>query len=1284
MEQKPIIPYSRIIGDDGAFDKAKQDLANFLADVLKQAEKLKGISLTVDTKDSKALADYAKDIEGVTKQQKEYEKALELLLKTEKLYLKASEEVRKSEMDKFKSLTDAELQLSEYRKELTKLQKTEKASPVQNRKNADAITELKLRIKDLTTEYNKNQKEVLERGKLTANEIKLLKAKQTVENKQVDTLQEVRGRMNALRLVVQNTSLTTEEGRKTIEKYNKEIDELTVLLSDNSDEFIKNKINIGNYKESVKQALEETGLFKTNITLLDTAFTKLVDVMFSSKEATEANTVAVRNNTESVGILTKVNSFLGRIFKKNAVIVAENTGAVGTNTIAVNAETEAVTANTVATQTNTGVTNANTTATTRNTGAVGKLIKQFKGLNTVLKASIIIGIIALLGSLFAVFKQGRAGVVASEKAMARFAVIGKVLITTLAEFGKGLFSFFGAIGSSIGNVFLKIEKAYLNLSILLSKPLAFSDKAKKEIAEMEAQVASLDKQIQENSSKNGDSYEKAFEQMGKALSNFGKRIEDGNKAIKTMDEGIIRAFEIGDQIKKAELAIISFQKAVRGLEGMADDDTLSLNTQLTATNLLLEKKLQLLRKESEINGLNLEQANAKARADLQANATSIGSRADAIALIKDEAKFTEALLQLNIDLSERKGENPLDDESLNASVDALKNYKQGLAEIEIAKQENAEKLRKIDRDIYEQNLDLLIDLIDKEKGLSEQQVNSTVLNYDRRLAEFDRFRAKFKENAQKELDEFNKLAVKSAMSLRRQLDNGGLSEEQTKLIRAELEKLDNLDLTIKFNADDSFTVFNGQAELAIDDIQKLNEQLQGLGLAEIPINRFREFTQETQAWLKDTREQEIALKKVGLAIEQLQNENILSEVQLAELKQINKELLELSDPKTLSPLKGDYDKRLKEIEDLEKRKTEIVEQSEEARLRIRLNALDEEEKLAKAQAEREFFIQKNKEGKLDKLSEDDIKQAHEKSEDLLKIQEERLALQTQLETSASDKLIEKQREQTEKLKAEWERFKKDLFGVFDLIADKFVELANKQVATAEDRISKQEKATDDQRARAEQGLENTLAFEQEQLAKREADAERARKKAERLEKIKALWTSYQSYASDPENKNGQALTKTLRDFAILEAITASFGDGGLVSDKVPTDANGITRGKSHRGNGGGIPVMVEHGEGFLSAREVNNLGVDNFRTFKNMLGKGKVSPSMFKKQRSEFMQTIPVIIDNSNIEKGLEDVRQEIRNKPSQTVSVEELVNGFLKITETNKTPTKTTRNIYKVKRNKF
>jgi hypothetical protein len=47
-------------------------------------------------------------------------------------------------------------------------------------------------------------------------------------------------------------------------------------------------------------------------------------------------------------------------------------------------------------------------------------------------------------------------------------------------------------------------------------------------------------------------------------------------------------------------------------------------------------------------------------------------------------------------------------------------------------------------------------------------------------------------------------------------------------------------------------------------------------------------------------------------------------------------------------------------------------------------------------------------------------------------------------------------------------------------------------------------------------------------------------------------------------------SKTLRDFALLEAITASFGDGGVVEDKLPT--NGIFADNPTKENNKGIPL----------------------------------------------------------------------------------------------------------------
>lgn len=1274
-ERKPIINYSRIF-EEGIFDKAKAELSDYVKYFKTEAANLKITLSGVDARDTKGLAEYAKEVENLKAMKLEYEKAMKALIKTEDLYRKVEAQARQAELDKVKALTDAEIQLKEYREELEKLTKEQKRSPKVNRETAERVTELKLRIKDLTAEYNRNQKEVLETGKLSAKEQKMLRALETIENKRVDTLQEVRDRMAALRLVVQNTSLTTEEGRKKIEAYNTEIDELTKLLSDNSDEFIKNKINIGNYKDSVKEALDEIGIFKTDIPLLDSVLNKLIDTLFATTKATEANTDATRENSNQLGVLGKVQGFLARVFKKNATVVAVNTAAVETNTGATIVATEAEVANTGAMAANTAGTNANTVATVRNTAAVGRLAKSFRALGLALKATGIISIIVVLASLFSIFRQGRAGVVATEKAMARFGVFAKVTITTLAEFGKGVWQLFGTLGSSIGNFFSKIELGWLKLQRLIAKANVFDD-TEEEVAKLDAEISKLNKQIQDNSAKNGKAYEESFGKMGNAISSFSERVKDGEAAIKTLDEAIYRAFEIGDQIKKAELDIIRLQKTVRGLEIMSEDDTLSLNTQLRATLILIEKRVELLQKEANIQRLNLEMANAKARADLQANASTIGARANAVAAIKDEVAFTQALLKLNIDLDERKGQNPLDNDALGASVEALKTYKKALNEIDIARQENAEKQRKIQRDIFEQNLDLLIDLIDKEKQLSEQQVNDTLLGYDRRLQEFNSFQAKFRQNAQKELMEFNKLAVQSAVQLQAQLKDKNLPKAQADLVRAELERLKNFNLEIQFNPDNTFKILNNGVELSLENIEKLNEELQNIGLAEIPINRFREVIMDTRNWVKDTKEQEKAIKAVGIALNKLAKENYLSEAQLKQIQLINAELASLKAPENLNPFTGDYDKQLKQIEDLERRKNQIIENAEEERLRIRLQTLDKEQ----AQAEADLLKKLQVKDKEKKALTDADKAA---SEDLMKITQERLNIENQLEQNAFDKQAERTREQVEKLKEKWQRFKEELFGVFTMIADKFVEQANRQVEENEKKIDRQQKATDDQRARAQAGLENTLAFEQQELAKREAEAERARKKAQRLEKVKALWTSYTNYSNDPNNKDGQALNKTLRDFAILEAIQASFGDGGLVADKVPTDGRGITRGRSHRGNGGGIPVMVERGEGFFSRRAVENFGEENFRVFHGMLQRGKFNPNMFRDQRENLVNLMPVSTDNSKLERGLQQVRDEIRNKPVSSLDVKGLVRGVLSIVEEIQTPTGKKKYTYRIQKPRF
>lgn len=247
--------------------------------------------------------------------------------------------------------------------------------------------------------------------------------------------------------------------------------------------------------------------------------------------------------------------------------------------------------------------------------------------------------------------------------------------------------------------------------------------------------------------------------------------------------------------------------------------------------------------------------------------------------------------------------------------------------------------------------------------------------------------------------------------------------------------------------------------------------------------------------------------------------------------------------------------------------------------------------------------------------------------------------------------------------------------VFDVITRKQQEAVN-QMAKA---IDEQKQLVDNQRKLAEQGLVNTLAFEQKQLAKAEKEKVKRQERLERLEKAKALYASYSNYQQQGAAP-GEAITRALADFAILEAITASFGDGGVVEDKLPTD--GIFRGQSHKGNKKGIAIRVEGKEGIFSTREMENLGKDNFYKIKNLAGMGKLTPDFFNNQSGN-VSMVPVINhNNSDIKKELRDVKQAIENKPVQNWDVPGLVDGVLQIVETRQQKNKTIRTKFKVKRN--
>ena len=272
---------------------------------------------------------------------------------------------------------------------------------------------------------------------------------------------------------------------------------------------------------------------------------------------------------------------------------------------------------------------------------------------------------------------------------------------------------------------------------------------------------------------------------------------------------------------------------------------------------------------------------------------------------------------------------------------------------------------------------------------------------------------------------------------------------------------------------------------------------------------------------------------------------------------------------------------------------------------------------------------------------------------------------------------------------EWEQFVEDLKQALSQVGVEIEKNLQRSVRSTEKSLSKQQKAVDVQQARAQNGLTNTLAFEQKELAKREARLLKQQKRLDRVQKLQSYWRTYNANLASLDEAKGEdsntAIIKTLKSIAVIEGITASlqsFGKGGIVEDKLPK--NGVFRGQSHRGSQGGIPIMVEGREGIFSVKKMENIGRDNFYALKDLANKGKLDTNFFTKQKSDFTKAVQVFPSNKNVERGLSRVEDAIKSKPHSTLDVVKLTNGMIELVETTTTRNKTIRNHYKVKKPKL
>jgi len=317
--------------------------------------------------------------------------------------------------------------------------------------------------------------------------------------------------------------------------------------------------------------------------------------------------------------------------------------------------------------------------------------------------------------------------------------------------------------------------------------------------------------------------------------------------------------------------------------------------------------------------------------------------------------------------------------------------------------------------------------------------------------------------------------------------------------------------------------------------------------------------------------------------------------------------------------KGEIDRidRLAEAEELSnERRIELINESNELR-RSQLEAqADFELSTAELTAEERELIEIQLQNDLANLEDDRLKSVED--------------VNSKIEDS-DKKSAEKRLETANKL--------------IDLTSEAFSEAFDEREKALDDEIKRREEKVSLQQSRAEQGLENQLAFEKEQLAKAELERARLAEKRAKQEEAAALAQAFlNAFAArskdNPDTAAAKALTDVIIAKALSETVAGAFAEG-------VEDFQGKGTGTSDSNL-----IRFSHGESVVTAKgtkdnqglvtAMNNGDVGSWFANNMML-----SPLSSEKNYDSFG-----ILANE-----IKEIKQAIKNRPTSQTNLDNMGN---------------------------
>jgi hypothetical protein len=150
---------------------------------------------------------------------------------------------------------------ADVKKEIDRLRKEQTALTQAGESASEAFVQNASDLKVLTSAYNQNIKVLANQKQATTDLAIREQLLAQAYDSEVTSITEAREQNKLLNKLRNDANATTEQGREEIEKLNALLDRNNEFVKENGDAYLKQKINIGNYSESIKTALNDLNLF---------------------------------------------------------------------------------------------------------------------------------------------------------------------------------------------------------------------------------------------------------------------------------------------------------------------------------------------------------------------------------------------------------------------------------------------------------------------------------------------------------------------------------------------------------------------------------------------------------------------------------------------------------------------------------------------------------------------------------------------------------------------------------------------------------------------------------------------------------------------------------------------------------------------------------------------------------------------------------------------------------------------------------------------------------------